>query len=298
MTDTVVAVSGLRKTYGRRTVLDGVDLAVPAGAVVAVLGPGESGKSTLVDILAARTAPDSGTVLVCGLDAAADPAAVRSAVGTAAPVADPGQAGAALLERAGPPPPGLLDRLGLAEALARPVATYAASVRRRFELALALAGSPPAVLLDEPTAGLDAADRRTVRSIVRGLAADGAAVLVTTRCLAEADRIADTVAVLDRGRIALRCDPDELRRRIPQRHVRLRFATEYEFAAASRVLSDAVAGEEPLVLRVPGDSGTRSLRSLLDRLDEYALSAAEWSVPESDLDDVLAALSDAASSGR
>ncbi|GAA1681026.1 daunorubicin resistance protein DrrA family ABC transporter ATP-binding protein [Glycomyces endophyticus] len=296
MTDTVVAVSGLRKAFGRNAVLDGVDLAVPAGAVVALLGPGESGKSTLVDVLTARTAPDDGTVRVCGHDAALEPAAVRALVGAAAPIGDADAAltGSALLRRAGPPPPGLLDRLGLTGALNRPVATYSGGERRRFALALALAGGPPVVLLDEPTLGLDAADRRTVRAIVRDLAAGGAAVLVTTGCLAEADRLADEVAVLDRGRVVARCTVEELKRRIPERHVRLRFATEYEFAAAARVLSDAVAGEEPLVLRVPGDGGTRSLRSLLDRLDEYALSAAEWSVPESDLDDVLAALSRAA----
>jgi len=115
-------------------------------------------------------------------------------------------------------------------------------------------------------------------------------IFLTTQYLEEADQLADRIAVLDQGRLVAQGTADELKRRLPGTHVRLRFTTTAELDAAARVLSDATRDDEALALRVPSDGGTKSLRSLLDRLDEYALSAEELSVHTPDLDDVFLAL--------
>ena len=127
-------------------------------------------------------------------------------------------------------------------------------------------------------------------AIIRELVAEGVTVFLTTQYLEEADQLADRIAVLDQGRVVAEGTPEELKRRVPGTHVRLRFGTAAELEAAARVIADSVREDEGLALRVPGDGGTRSLRALLDRLDEYSISAEEFSVHTPDLDDVFLAL--------
>jgi ABC-2 type transport system ATP-binding protein len=127
-------------------------------------------------------------------------------------------------------------------------------------------------------------------SIVRELVADGVTVFLTTQYLDEADQLADRIAVLDEGRLVAEGTPDELKHRIPGTHVRLRFTTAGELDAAARIISDSTRDDEALTLRVPSDGGTKSVRALLDRLDEYSISADEFSVHTPDLDDVFLAL--------
>ena len=127
-------------------------------------------------------------------------------------------------------------------------------------------------------------------TIVRELVADGVTIFLTTQYLDEADQLADRVAVLDQGRLVAQGTPDDLKRQVPGTHVRLRFATVAELDAAARVLADATRDDEALALRVPSDGGTKSLRALLDRLDEHSISAEEFSVHTPDLDDVFLAL--------
>jgi ABC-2 type transport system ATP-binding protein len=155
---------------------------------------------------------------------------------------------------------------------------------------MTLVGDPRIIFLDEPTTGLDPRSRRTMWSIIRDLVADGVTIFLTTQYLEEADQLADRIAVLDQGRLVAQGTPDELKRQIPGTHVRLRFATVAELDAAARVLTDSTRDDEALALRVPSDGGTASLRALLDRLDEYAISAEGFSVQTPDLDDVFLAL--------
>jgi ABC-2 type transport system ATP-binding protein len=185
---------------------------------------------------------------------------------------------------------GLLERFDLAEAAGKLTSTYSGGMRRKLDLAMTLVGDPQIIFLDEPTTGLDPRSRRTMWGIIRDLVAGGVTVFLTTQYLEEADQLADRIAVLDQGRLVAQGTAAELKRQIPGSHVRLRFADPATLDAAARVLTGAARDDEALTLQVASDGGTRSLRSLLDRLDEYSLDAEELSVHTPDLDDVFLAL--------
>jgi ABC-2 type transport system ATP-binding protein len=163
-------------------------------------------------------------------------------------------------------------------------------MRRKLDLAMTLVGNPRIIFLDEPTTGLDPRSRRTMWTLIRELVADGVTIFLTTQYLEEADQLADRIAVLHQGRLVAEGTPDELKRQIPGTHVRLRFSTPEQLEAAAHLFDDSTRDDEALALRVPSDGGTKSLRAVLDRLDEYSLSAEEFSVHTPDLDDVFLAL--------
>jgi len=300
MTTPAITASGLRKAYQDKTVLAGIDLHVEAGTVFSLLGPNGAGKTTAVNVLTTLTKADGGTVRVAGHDVATEAKAVRSAIGVTGQFAAvdellTGEENLRLMVDLSPRAEAgvvgrLLDRFELGEAARKPASTYSGGMRRKLDLAMTLVGDPRIIFLDEPTTGLDPRSRRTMWEIIRELVADGVTVFLTTQYLEEADQLADRIAVLDHGRLVAEGTPAELKRRIPGTHVRLRFATAAELDAAARILTDATREDEALALKVPGDGGTRSLRTLLDRLDEYAISAEELSVHTPDLDDVFLAL--------
>jgi ABC-2 type transport system ATP-binding protein len=303
MRNSAIAVSGLRKTYGDKVVLDGIDLEVRAGTVFALLGPNGAGKTTAVNVLTTLLKADGGTAHVAGHDVATEAKAVRSAIGVTGQFAAvdellTGQENLQLMADLQPAGFGdagrvvtqLLERFDLVESARKSVSTYSGGMRRKLDLAMTLVGNPRIIFLDEPTTGLDPRSRRTMWSIVRELVADGVTIFLTTQYLDEADQLADRIAVLDQGRVVAQGTPDDLKRQIPGTHVQLRFTTVAELDAAARVLSYATRDDEALTLQVPGDGGTKSLRALLDRLDEYSLSAEEISVHTPDLDDVFLAL--------
>ncbi len=303
MTNLAIMASGLRKAYKDKVVLDGVDLNVPAGTVFSLLGPNGAGKTTTVNVLTTLIGADGGTVRVAGHDVATEAKAVRAAIGVTGQFAAvdellTGQENLQLMVDLSPVRARdgkrivtlLLERFDLVESAQKLVSTYSGGMRRKLDLAMTLVGNPQIIFLDEPTTGLDPRSRRTMWSIVRELVADGVTVFVTTQYLEEADQLADRIAVLDQGRLVAEGTPDELKRRIPGTHVRLRFGTAAELDKAARIITDATRDDEALTLRVPGDGDTKSLRSLLDRLDEYSIRAEEFSVHTPDLDDVFLAL--------
>ena len=213
MTYTVKA-AGLRKAFRGKTVLDGVDLAVPAGRIAALLGPNGAGKTTLIRILATLLRPDAGTATVAGHDLLADPAGVRRSIsltGQYAAVDDmlTGEENLRMMARLRHLPARaargraaeLLAAFELADARRRLVKTYSGGMRRRLDLAVSLIARPELLVLDEPTTGLDPRSRDQLWSAVQGLADDGVTVLLTTQYLAEAEQLADQVAVLHQGRI-------------------------------------------------------------------------------------------------
>lgn len=303
MSSSAIAATGLRKAFGDKIVLDGIDLDVPAGTVFSLLGPNGAGKTTAVNVLTTLLKADGGTVRVDGHDIATETKAVRAVIGVTGQFAAvdellTGQENLRLmadLKRAGsgegrPVVTELLERFDLVESAQKLVATYSGGMRRKLDLAMTLIGNPRIIFLDEPTTGLDPRSRRTMWSIIRALVADGVTIFLTTQYLDEADQLADRIAVLDQGRLVAQGTPDDLKRQIPGTHVRLRFTNAAQLDAAARLLPDSTRDDEAQTLRVPSDGGTQSLRTLLDTLDEYSLSAEEFSVHTPDLDDVFLAL--------
>ncbi|MGW1751707.1 ATP-binding cassette domain-containing protein [Streptomyces sp. NPDC002092] len=303
MRSSAIAVSGLRKAYGDKVVLDGVDFDVAAGSIFSLLGPNGAGKTTTVNILTTLMTADAGTVQVAGHDVVTATKQVRAAIGVTGQfaavdellsgrenlrlVADLKRVRAAdqLVTR-------LLERFDLVESADKMAATYSGGMRRKLDLAMTLVGNPQVIFLDEPTTGLDPRSRRTMWEIVRELVAEGTTIFLTTQYLEEADQLADRIAVLNQGRLVAQGTPEELKRQIPGTHARFRFADIHELDAAARVLPGSTRDDEELTLRVPNDGESRSLLALLSRLDENAINAREFSVHTPDLDDVFLALTD------
>ncbi|WP_078872786.1 MULTISPECIES: ATP-binding cassette domain-containing protein [Streptomyces] len=299
-------VTGLRKEFDGRTVLDGIDLHVPEGTVFSLLGPNGAGKTTTVAILSTLLAPDGGRARVAGYDLVRQSESVRSVIGVTGQFAavDPLltaeenlrlMADLAHLDRA----TGrrrtaeLLDAFDLTEAARRTVGTLSGGMRRKLDLAMTLVGEPRLLFLDEPTTGLDPRSRRTVWETVRRLVDEQrVTVFLTTQYLEEADHLADRIAVLDRGRIVAEGTADDLKRRVPGGHIRLHFPDRAALRAAAALLDSGTADPEALTLRVPGDGGIPALRAVLDVLGEAAVPADRLSVHTPDLDDVFLALTD------
>ena len=298
-----VTTIGLRKAYGEKTVLDGIDLRIPAGSVFALLGPNGAGKTTTVQILSTLIAADGGQAQVAGHDVATSPDRVRAAIGVTGQFAaldDLLTAEENLLLMADLLRLGkregrararkLLERFDIADVAGNRAATFSGGMRRRLDLAMTLVGDPQVIFLDEPTTGLDPRSRRTMWETVRSLVAGGTTVFLTTQYLEEADQLADRIAVLDGGRIVAEGTADELKAQIPGSHVRLRFTEPDEYERAAAAFPGAARDEENLALRVAGDGGLDALRALLDRLDAAGIRAADFSVHTPDLDDVFLAL--------
>ncbi|WP_033338704.1 daunorubicin resistance protein DrrA family ABC transporter ATP-binding protein [Catenuloplanes japonicus] len=298
-----IAVTALRKSFGKHTVLDGIDLHVPPGSVFSLLGANGAGKTTTVKIMSTLLAADAGEVRVAGHDPVRAPDAVRAAIGVTGQfsavdklltgeenlrlMADLHHLGRAEGRRT---TTDLLARFGLTEAARKPASAYSGGMLRRLDLAMTLAGSPQVIFLDEPTTGLDPRSRRDMWQIVRDLVAGGVTIFLTTQYLEEADELADRIAVLDHGRIVAEGTAEELKRRIPGGHVRLTFAAPQDLEAARQALPEAVPDPDTLALRVPNDGSMRALKTLIDRLDDRAVEVDELSVHTPDLDDVFLAL--------
>ncbi|MDQ2583946.1 ATP-binding cassette domain-containing protein [Saccharothrix yanglingensis] len=310
MTNSAILASGLRKSYGDEVVLDGIDLDVREGTVFSLLGPNGAGKTTAVNVLTTLSTADAGTVRVAGHDIATETKAVRAAIGVTGQSASvdellTGRENLRLMADLHHLPRGeggrvvehLLRRFDLEESAGRSASTYSGGMRRKLDLAMTLVGRPRIIFLDEPTTGLDPRSRRTMWGIVRELVAEGTTVFLTTQYLEEADQLADRVAVLDQGGLVAQGTPEELKRQVPGGHVRLRFADAGRLGAAARAVAGSAPDEDGLVLRVPSDGRARSLRVLLDRLDEHAIDVEELTVHMPDLDDVFLALTGHPSTG-
>ncbi|MGH3149854.1 MAG: ATP-binding cassette domain-containing protein [Streptosporangiaceae bacterium] len=303
MTTSAIAVCGLRKAYGDTTVLDGIDVDVPAGTVFALLGPNGAGKTTTVNVLTTLVKADGGTVRVAGHDVASQASAVRSVIGVTgqfAAVDDllTGRENLQLMADLHHLPAGegkrvvasLLDRFDLTESAGKMAATYSGGMRRKLDLAMTLVTRPQVIFLDEPTTGLDPRSRRTMWTLIGDLAAGGVTVFLTTQYLEEADRLAGRIAVLDQGQLVAQGTPAELKRQVPGTYIRLQFTGLADLDAAARLLGDCSRDDEDLTLQVPGDGGPKSVRALLNQLDEHSIEVEEFSVHTPDLDDVFLAL--------
>jgi ABC-2 type transport system ATP-binding protein len=294
-----IAVSGLRKSFGDKVVLDGIDFEVTEGTTFALLGPNGSGKTTTVQILSTLIGSGGGRVSIAGHDLATEPQAVRGAIGVTGQFSAvdnllTGEENLILMADLHHLPRAegrrrtaeLLDQFDLGEAAKRLASTYSGGMRRRLDLAMTLIGRPRVIFLDEPTTGLDPRSRRLMWQTVRELVAGGVTIFLTTQYLAEADQLADRIAVLDGGKLVAIGTPDELKRGLPGGHVRLIFRDKPSMQSAAEVIGNATLDEEALAISAPSD-GVGALRDLLDQLDKAGIEVTDLEIHTPDLEDVF-----------
>ncbi|MFJ7894606.1 MULTISPECIES: daunorubicin resistance protein DrrA family ABC transporter ATP-binding protein [Streptomyces violaceoruber group] len=303
MTTTYAVLSeGLEKRFGTVRALRGLDLAVPEGTVCGLLGPNGAGKTTAVRLLTTLLRPDAGSARVAGHDLVREAAAVRRLIGVTGQYASvdgdlTGRQNLRLFARlhrvrdAAERADELLDRFGLAEAADRPAVTLSGGLRRRLDLAASLVRRPEVLFLDEPTTGLDPAGRNRVWETVRALRADGTTVLLTTQYLEEADRLADDIALVDRGRVAHTGSPAELKALVGT-YAQAVVADADALVRAAGVL-DRLTGAEPVLdherrtVGVVSTDPTLTLPRLVRELDAAGVPLADASLRPPTLDDVF-----------
>ncbi|MGH8926190.1 MAG: ATP-binding cassette domain-containing protein [Acidimicrobiia bacterium] len=303
-----IEVSALTKTFGRGVrALEGVTLSVGRGVIYGLLGPNGAGKTTLIRVLATLLRPDGGTARVGGFDVRTQPDAVRTVIGLAGQYAavDEFLTGRENVEMVGrlyglgrreanSRSGAVLEQIGLAETADRPVRTYSGGMRRRLDLAASLVGRPEVLFLDEPTSGVDPASRAGLWSLIKSLVEAGTTVLMTTQYLDESDRLADQIAVLDRGRLIGEGTAAELKDRVGGSVLEIGVPAE-ERSRALRALReewngqpsfDAVRGR----ICLPAQDDTKTLADAMRRLAAAAVKVEDVALHKPTLDDVFLAL--------
>jgi len=304
--EVAIEASGLRKSYKDVQALDGIDLRAEQGTVLGLLGPNGAGKTTAVRILTTLLPADGGSARVAGLDVATEAAELRKRIGLAGQYAavDENLTGAENLEMVGRLyhlPKGeprqraaeLLERFDLSEAADRLVRTYSGGMRRRLDLAAALVAKPPVIFLDEPTTGLDPRSRISLWETIEERVARGTTVLLTTQYLDEADRLADRIAVIDRGRVIAEGSSDQLKDQVGGERLDVTLESETDAEAAIAVL-EPLASERPALvdgfLRAPLRERRGSIAEAVRRLDEGGIGIDDVAMRRPTLDDVFLTL--------
>ncbi len=293
-----VEVVDLVKAYGPRRAVDGMSLTVDRGTVLALLGPNGAGKTTTVEICEGFRHADSGTVRVLGLDPIVDAASLRPRVGVMLQDGVGGYTGARALEllqlfatyAARPQDPTvLLDLVGLGEVAQTPVKRLSGGQQQRLSLALALVARPELVFLDEPTAGMDPQSRRATWELIRSLRGDGVSVVLTTHFLDEAEQLADTVVVVDAGRVVAAGTPAELTRTGAEGQIRFRAQPGLRLASLVTALPDGASAveTEPGRYLVTGDVNPQLLATLTAWCAGQGVLAEDLAVERRTLEDVF-----------
>jgi ABC-2 type transport system ATP-binding protein len=300
-----IDVRDLTKSYRSIRVLDGIDLRVPAGTVFALLGPNGAGKTTTVRILATLVEPDGGSGRVAGHDVVADRHAVRRRISLTGQYAalDEIQTGRENLEMMGrlrrlrpaaarARATELLERFDLADAGDRRVARYSGGMRRRLDLAASLVASTEVIFLDEPTTGLDPRARQAMWEVVTGLTEAGVTVFLTTQYLDEAEQLADTIAVLDRGRIVAEGSARELKERVGGARLDLQLADSQSFEELIDHLGARAlhSDRSTLTIGVATDGSAADARAVFDELDPEGTRIARFELRRASLDDAFLTL--------
>jgi ABC-2 type transport system ATP-binding protein len=298
----------LVKTYGSTKALDGVDLEIPTGKVLGLLGPNGAGKTTMVRILTTLLKPDSGQAWVAGHDVFAEPDSVRRSIGLSGQYAAVdenltgfenlymvgrlyGQKRADARARARE----LLARFQLEDAADRPAKGYSGGMRRRLDLAGALVAEPTVVILDEPTTGLDPRGRIDTWTVIQELVSDGTTVLLTTQYLEEADQLADSIVVIDKGKVIARGTSDELKGQIGGERLELVIASADNLAETAKVLKEVGIGEPTIDLHtrkidILVETGPKALIEALRLLDLRNITVQDVGLHRPTLDDVFLSL--------
>ncbi|MGB3770700.1 MAG: ATP-binding cassette domain-containing protein [Rhodococcus sp. (in: high G+C Gram-positive bacteria)] len=303
-----ISAVGLTKRYGDVAALDGLDLEVPEGTVMALLGPNGAGKTTTIRVLTTLLRADSGTAHVAGLDVVADAARLRSRIGVSGQYSavDEYLTGYENLEMVGrlyhlgknksrSRARELLERFDLTEAADRPVKGYSGGMRRRLDLAGALVADPPILFLDEPTTGLDPRARIELWAVIEELVAGGTTLLLTTQYLEEADKLADEIAVIDRGHVIERGTADELKSRVGGSRLEFVLESDADLSTAAAAMERFAPGQVSADpgsrrLTVGADNGTTTFVDALVLLRESGVTPVDASLGKPSLDDVFLSL--------
>ncbi|MEZ5234821.1 MAG: ATP-binding cassette domain-containing protein [Acidimicrobiales bacterium] len=303
--DAAIEAEGLVKHFGEVRAVDGVDLRVAPGTVYGVLGPNGAGKTTVVRMLTTTLRPTAGRATVLGIDVAAHPARVRAVIGLAGQYAavDEHLTGRENLRLVGKlthlpaeqirrRSDELLALFSLADAADRPTRTYSGGMRRRLDLAASLVHAPPVLFLDEPTTGLDPASRKDLWGVIEGLVGEGTTVLLTTQYLEEADRLAQRIAVIDRGLVIAEGTSAELKAQLGSTVVELSFADRDARLLAATALAGLGPADAPVAsaLQLTTTNGPALLGEALRVLTAEGIEPTAIAVREPSLDDVFLAL--------
>ncbi|MGW2423550.1 ATP-binding cassette domain-containing protein [Streptomyces sp. NPDC001709] len=303
-----IHAEGLVKTFGDVRALDGVDLDVPEGTVLGLLGPNGVGKTTTVRCLTTLLRPDSGKAVVAGVDVLKDPDAVRRSIGLSGQFAavDEYLTGRENLQMVGQlyqmrakaarqRASELLEQFNLADAADRPTKTYSGGMRRRLDLAAALVVSPPVMFMDEPTTGLDPRNRQQLWEVIKQLVSGGTTLLLTTQYLEEADHLAHDIAVVDHGRVIAKGTSDQLKARTGGERVEIVVHEREHITDTAEVLrgfgkGDVTVEEHTRKLTVPVTGGAKLLAEIIRELDTRGIEIDDIGLRRPTLDDVFLSL--------
>src|SRR5512133_1172658 len=303
-----ILAEGLTKRFGAVRALDGVDLELATGEVLALLGPNGAGKTTAVRILATLLAPDAGRACVAGFDVVAEAGAVRRLIGLSGQYAAvdaylTGRENLRMIGRlyglsrrtARRRAEELLERFELLEAAGRLAGSYSGGMRRRLDVAASLVAAPPVLFLDEPTTGLDPHGRIALWQLLGELTAQGTSLLLTTQYMEEADRLADAIVVVDKGRVVATGTPDQLKARVGGNRLELHTRQGSDPRDLARALAGLGSGPPTVEVAagrvvLPVDDGPALLPELATRLAASGLPVADLALRRPTLDDVFLAL--------
>ena len=301
-----VVADNIYKTYKKSDVpaLDGVSMSIEQGKVYGLLGPNGAGKTTLIRVLATLLKPDSGSATVEGIDVIADPIGVRTRIGLGGQYAAvdeflTGRENVVMVGRLYNLPMAeaqaradeVLERISLVDAADRPVSTYSGGMRRRLDLAASLVGRPDVLFLDEPTTGIDPRSRVDIWELIRELVSGGTTLLLTTQYLEEADFLANTIGVIDHGRLIAEGTSDSLKETIGGVVVQL--GVDDAYCAAAIAAINNLTGADPLhdgdrgLLVVPAKDGSRSLVEVVRAMDDASIPILDIELHKPTLDDVF-----------
>jgi ABC-2 type transport system ATP-binding protein len=304
MATNIVQAKGITKTFGKTRALEGIDLNVTQGSVLALLGPNGAGKTTTFRILTTLLKPDSGTITIGGYDVLREPDKVRSIIGVAGQSISvdgylSGLQNLTMIGRlyrfsrrdAERRAEALIERFELTEAAHRPALTYSGGMRRRLDLAASLIAEPPILFLDEPTTGLDPESRNTAWNVIRSLVRGGTTILLTTQYLEEADQLADTVTLIDHGRIIASDRPAVLKNKLGGERLDIQLTDPADLAMIPLLRMKALPTEiqkGALSFAISeGEGGLKEIASILEQLISAGVAVQDYAIQRPTLEEVF-----------
>lgn len=299
-----ISVNNLSKSFGKVKVLRGISFDVKQGTILALLGPNGAGKTTTINILSTLLLPDGGSAAVAGYEIKTKADKVRASIGLTGQFAAvdeylTGRENLELIARLYHIENGiadkaqqLLEKLELTEAAGRPVRTYSGGMKRRLDLAMSLIASPPVIFLDEPTTGLDPRSRLTLWTMIKQLAQEGKTILLTTQYMEEAERLAETIVVIDNGRVIANGTPAQLKSKVGAERVEIIAYHQSEVDKIAALFDPKLTtiDAENQTLNVTAKHGAASLKEAIEKIELSKVKVSGVALRQPTLDDVFLTL--------